>query len=313
MIQLAHHVISAILGVGLIFLLCRGSWADRVPGRSIGLWHCAGLTIWLATAGMIFAPLVIGQQRGVLPALAETAVQTVRSLGPGGPGPAGLIVALPALPGLTFVAASAAVLGASWARMAGRRRRLRRLLDLVGQAGPAAEAAVRIDSPTPAAWCLPGRRSRIVITSATAGLLTPDQLQAVLRHEDAHLRQRHDLVLLPFQALKSLAPKSSLATSLHRRVQLLTEMLADDHALRTSRPADLARALAVLSAADPAPEGALGASGTPAATSARLRRIEGRGSGRLRRSASDAAALWILLGAAATVLATPLSLFLLPG
>lgn len=310
MIHLAHHVISALLGVGLILLLRRGSWAERAPARSIGLWHCAVFTVWLAGAGMIFVPLVISQQRGVLPALTETMIVAVGSLG--SEGPAGLIMTLPALPGLAFVAASAVLLGRCWVRMTRRRRRLRRLLDLVGRAGPAAET-VRLDSPTPAAWCLPGRRSRIVITSATFALLTPAELRAVLRHEDAHLRQRHDLALLPFQALRSLLPHSSLAAALHRRVQLLTEMLADDHALRASRPADLARALTVLGAAEPAPEGALGATGMPAATSARLRRIERRGTGPDRRSAGGSAARWLLLGAAATVLATPLSLFLLPG
>lgn len=312
MIHLAHHMISAVLGIGLIFLLCRGSWAERAPARSIGLWHCAMFTVWLAGAGMIFVPLVISEQRGVLPALAETAAVAVRSLGPSGPGP-GLIATLPALPGLIFAAASAALLGACWIRMARRRRRLRRLLDLVGGTGPAAEAAVRIDSPTPAAWCLPGWQSRVVITSATAAQLTPDQLRAVLRHEEAHLRQRHDLALLPLQAVRSLLPHSSLAAALHRRVQLLTEMLADDHALRVSRPADLAQALVVLGDARPVPEGALGATGPQAATRSRLRRIEELGSGRLRNSAGGSAALWTLLVLAATVLATPLSLFLLPG
>ena len=72
MIYLLHHLIALLLGAGLILILVRGRWPDRTPGRTIAVWHCALLTVWGATAGMIFGPLVIIHDRGIVPALIET-------------------------------------------------------------------------------------------------------------------------------------------------------------------------------------------------------------------------------------------------
>ena len=76
----------------------------------------------------------------------------------------------------------------------------------------------------------------------------------------AHLRERHDLVLRPFTALRRAFPKSVTCTDAHRAVALLVEMLADDRALR-SRPArELVSALVRFCTAGPgpAPAGTLG-------------------------------------------------------
>jgi hypothetical protein len=72
MIYLLHHLIALLLGAGLIMVLLRGRWPDRAPGRTIAVWHCALLTVWGATAGMIFGPLVATHDRGIVPALIET-------------------------------------------------------------------------------------------------------------------------------------------------------------------------------------------------------------------------------------------------
>jgi Zn-dependent protease with chaperone function len=305
MIYLLHHLIALLLGAGLIMVLLRGRWPDRAPGRTIAVWHCALLTVWGATAGMIFGPLVATHDRGIVPALIET-TEIIFSTAPASERLGHLTIVLP---GSIFVLGSVAVLVGGWVRMNRNRRRLRRLLDLVGDP-TRLDPAIRIDSPTPAAWCLPGWRPRIVITSATVELLTPAELRAVIRHERAHLRQRHDLALLPFQALCALLPHSALVAAMHRRVHLLTEMLADDHALRSSSPADLARALTVLGdvGPDPTPRGALGATtGTSAATRARLARL------RHPTAGTPGLLIWALLAAATALGATPVSLFLLPG
>lgn len=302
MIYLVHHLIALVLGAGLIALLLHGRWAERTPGRAIALWHCALLTVWGATAGMIFGPIVIIHDRGIVPALIESA-RTMLDAPLGEP-------ILAALPGVLFMIISVAVVTGCWIRLIRRRRRLRQVLDLVGGEVPPAASAVQIDSSTPTAWCLPGWRPRIVITSATAELLSAAELRAVLRHERAHLRQRHDLALLPLQALRTVLPRSSLAATLHRRVQLLTEMLADDHALKASRRADLARALTVLggTGSDPTPAGALGmTTGSGATTKARLARIQ------QPVPATPTPLRWALLVAATALSATPISLFLLPG
>jgi hypothetical protein len=101
----------------------------------------------------------------------------------------------------------------------------------------------------------------------------------VLAHERAHLRARHDLVLIPFTSLRRAFPRSRVIAHSYRTVALLVEMMADDHALRalparevqTTRelmPArELAKALLRFGVAGTscAPEGALTVTGATAA------------------------------------------------
>ncbi|MGI5158769.1 M48 family metalloprotease [Microbispora sp. CA-102843] len=54
--------------------------------------------------------------------------------------------------------------------------------------------------------CVPGRRARIVLSRGTLDLLERQELLAVLGHERAHARGRHDLILLPFIALADAFP-----------------------------------------------------------------------------------------------------------
>jgi Peptidase family M48 len=74
-------------------------------------------------------------------------------------------------------------------------------------------------------------RSRIVVSAGTLELLDQAELAAVLAHERAHLRERHDLVLLPFTALLRAFRWSPAARDAAGSVALLLEMLADDHAV----------------------------------------------------------------------------------
>jgi Zn-dependent protease with chaperone function len=154
-----------------------------------------------------------------------------------------------------LVAASAAVLQA--------RRRQRALLTLLAHGDPKVPGALVVDYPTAAAYCLPGLRSRsqIVVSVGTLQLLGHGELAAVLAHERAHLRERHDLVLLPFTALRRAFPKSLTCIDAHRSVALLVEMLADDRALRTRPTRELVSALVRFGTAGtcPAPAGALAA------------------------------------------------------
>src|SRR5262249_31453431 len=93
--------------------------------------------------------------------------------------------------------------------------------------------------------------SAIVISAGALNLLDTDELAAVLAHERAHLRARHDLVLLPFTALLRAFRWSATARAANAEVALLVEMLADDRA-RRRRPA---RELATRGAGDRAAGG----------------------------------------------------------
>ena len=145
--------------------------------------------------------------------------------------------------GLALLASLCWVLIAVSAAALQARRRQRALLALLAHGDPKVPGALVVDYPTAAAYCLPGLRSRIVVLSVgTLELLGRGELAAVLAHERAHLRERHDLVLLPFTALRRAFPRSAMCAEAHRAVALLVEMLADDRALRgAARPGNSCR------------------------------------------------------------------------
>ena len=87
------------------------------------------------------------------------------------------------------------------------RRRQRELLALLAHGDPKVPGALVVDYPAAAAYCLPGIRSQIVVSVGTLDLLAPAELTAVLAHERAHLRARHDLVLIPFTSLRRALPQ----------------------------------------------------------------------------------------------------------
>ena len=155
------------------------------------------------------------------------------------------------------------VLVMAFADAVGARRRQRELLALLAHGDPKVPGALVIDYPAAAAYCLPGIRSQIVVSVGTLDLLAPAELTAVLAHERAHLRARHDLVLIPFTSLRRAFPRSRVIAQAYRTVALLVEMMADDHALRVRGllARELATALLRFGTAgsDCAPAGALAA------------------------------------------------------
>ena len=121
-----------------------------------------------------------------------------------------------------------------------------------------------------------GHVATIVISAGVLNLLNADELAAVMAHERAHLRERHDLVLLPFTALLRAFGWAGVARQARQAVGLLIEMHADDRALRHRPARELATALLRVGAAGggPAPAGALAASGSqlPCEVAARVAR-----------------------------------------
>lgn len=104
-----------------------------------------------------------------------------------------------------------------------------------------------VDHPHAIAYCLPGLRPRVVVSRGAVSALDHGELAAVLAHEWAHARGRHDLVIQPFIAWAATFPFLPTALRAARAVELLVEMLADDVARRTCGPDDLRRALGELS------------------------------------------------------------------
>jgi Zn-dependent protease with chaperone function len=104
----------------------------------------------------------------------------------------------------------------------------------------------------PVAYCLPGLRSRLVLSAGVLDTLDPAQVRAVLAHENAHLKERHDLVVLPFVAWGATAPFVRGMVCAQVAVAALIEMRADDVAANRSAPAELTAALGSMGHATPA-------------------------------------------------------------
>ncbi|WP_327011331.1 M56 family metallopeptidase [Dactylosporangium sp. NBC_01737] len=130
-----------------------------------------------------------------------------------------------------------------------RRARHRMLADLLDRAEERAgfDDAVRVlDGGLPFAYCVPGRSPRIVLSQGTLRLLSEPQVAAVLAHERAHLRARHDVVMESFTAFYRAVPGPLRSRAPLDAVHILLEALADDAARRRHGTGPLREALRAL-------------------------------------------------------------------
>jgi Zn-dependent protease with chaperone function len=274
MTGLEDAALLAVVAIGSTFgasALVQARWPQRSPAAAILLWQALGLASGLAAVGTLIGLAMpastLGVARSVLRAGALIRAGDLFRLGGMFGAASGIPVTVVAFRltclagGLALLASLCWVLVAASVAALHARRRQRALLTLLAHGDPKVPGALVVDYPTAAAYCLPGLRSQIVVSVGTLELLGRGELAAVLAHERAHLRERHDLVLLPFTALRRAFPKSATCSDAHRAVALLIEMLADDHALRASLPRELVSALVRFGTAGacPAPAGALAA------------------------------------------------------
>ena len=257
-------LVLAAVAVGTVpgaAVLASAHWPYRCPAAAILLWQALGLSWGLAAVGALAGLGAVRGRYGVAGGALSGASQALHDTRLG-------FNALSAAARLAVLTASAALLAmlcwvlvAATAAVIVARRRHRALLSLLAHGDPKVPGALVVDHPAAAAYCVPGLRSQIVISAGTLDLLDQAELAAVLAHERAHLRARHDLVLLPFCALGRAFPRSPLVRRAHARVALLVEMLADDQALRQRPARELATALlrVGVSGAGQAPCGALAA------------------------------------------------------
>jgi hypothetical protein len=259
----------AVLLCTLVPRLLRGArWAERAPRLGIVVWQAAGVSA-LVSAAMAGLALTVPTVRvsADLAQLLQACVMalTAQYASPGGAaaGAAGAVLALAVL-GRTAWCAGGAVL-----RIRRERHAHREVLDLVGRIDPA-RGLVVLDHEEPAAYCLPGRHRRTVITTGALRTLDGDQLDAVLAHERAHQDERHDAVLTWAQALARAFPRVPLFRTAEAEIARLVEMRADDvAATRSGRLTTAAALLAV--AGGRAPVAGLAAGGSTAAC--RVRRL----------------------------------------
>ncbi|TQM64787.1 M56 family metallopeptidase [Humibacillus xanthopallidus] len=152
------------------------------------------------------------------------------------------------------------------------RRRHRELVDLLAMEG---DGHTRVlEHTTPTAYCLPGVRRRVVLTQGAIDRLTPDELEAVMAHERAHLAARHDLVVEFFTVVHEAVPRFVRSSTALREVHLLIEVLADRAAVRRAGVVTTARAIVGM-ADGPRPAGAMAMRESTAAAKARIELLEG--------------------------------------
>ncbi|NHC46677.1 M56 family metallopeptidase [Motilibacter aurantiacus] len=278
-------LLALVLAGPVPAVLARARWTWQVPRAALVLWQALAVAAFLAALGAgTWATTELLLNPHGLPA--AVAVGVVTGLLGGRLAAAGLSVAV---------------------RTRRRRQRHRDLVDLLqcGSVTSGGSAVRVVEGQACYAYCLPGREAAVVLSEATLASLSPVELAAVVAHERAHLRARHDLLVEFFTALHQAFPRLVRSGAALQTVRLLVEMLADDAARRKAGERPLANALLALSATPvPAPT----ASGTvlTAGAAARVRRLAGGG----RPGHRGLSAL--TYGGAAALLTVPTAALVLP-
>jgi len=240
---------AALLAFGAVPVLHRGTWSERAPRLAVCLWQAVSLSVLAAAvfAGLALAVPSVPVTTDIAAMLHACVVSLRDSYAtPGG--------ALVAGSGLAVIAAMLARVGycvAAGLVKGGRARRDHvRKLTILARADPALGAVV-ISHDTAAAYCLPGRNRRVVLTTAAVEALRPHELAAVLAHERAHLTGRHHLILAGADALARAFPAVGLFGAARSEIAMLLELAADDAASRRYPRLSVAAALAVLAGGGP--------------------------------------------------------------
>jgi Zn-dependent protease with chaperone function len=269
---LAFTIVALVLSGPVPAMLARATWPTRAPRAAIVLWQSIALAAVLsafsagiAIASRLFVPGPDGRPTA-------TITSEIQVLG----WPLWTVYVI--VFAVTLVIGARLTYAVLQVAIATRRRRAhhRMVVDLVGKSQ--GNHLRILDVAQPLAYCLPGVRSRVVVSAGALNALAEGEMAAILSHERAHLRARHDLVLEMFTAVHAAFPRFVRSAHALHAVRLLIELLADDAAVRAAGPTSLARAL-VACASGHTPSGALAAGGPT--TVLRVRRLGGRPNSRV--------------------------------
>ncbi|AGB23581.1 Zn-dependent protease with chaperone function [Mycobacterium sp. JS623] len=296
MSALAFTIVALVLSGPVPAVLARASWPQRAPRAAIVLWQSIALAAVLSafSAGIAIASrLFVPGPDGRPTATVSSEIDAL-----GWPLWGALLIVF----ALTLVIGARLTYAVLQVAIATRRRRAHHrmmvdLLDMSHESNPpqvcTKASGLRIlDVRQPLAYCLPGVRSRVVVSEGTLKSLSDSEIDAILTHERAHLRARHDLVLEMFTAVHAAFPRFVRSGNALDAVRLLIEMLADDAAVRAAGPTPLARAL-VACASGRTPSGALAVGGPT--TLLRVRRLGGQPNSRVLAAIAYLAAAAVLV------------------
>jgi Zn-dependent protease with chaperone function len=234
-------LLLGVLGLTLSLVvpgpLAAARWPDRAPAAAVVLWQAITLAAVLSALGVVLS----------------APEELVRAAGSGKPVAAAALIGALAVAAVIVIRLLVSLAGVSY-RARSRRARHRMLVDLLDRAEQRRELpldTVRIlDGAVPFAYCVPGRSPRVVLSGGALDVLDREQVDAVLAHESAHLRHRHDVVTESFTAFYQAVPRPLRSRVPLDAVHLLLEMVADDAARRRSGAAPLRAALDRLSDTD---------------------------------------------------------------
>ncbi|UGY94692.1 M56 family metallopeptidase [Streptomyces gobiensis] len=247
MVALALLLLGGLTAVLAPRVLARSSWPDREPVLALWMWQCVVAAVlmccvlamalcaaeaWQVVRGQVFAPA----PRQVIEAYALSAE--------GQPWAAALAVLLFG-GGIWTAAMLSREVRATRSRRRRRRIGLRTRSPLLpGEEESSDERLVVLEGEHPDAWWLPGTAPRLIVTTAALRRLKGRQLDAVLAHEEGHVRARHDWLLHCSSALAAGFPRVPVFRAFRHQMHRLVELAADDCASR--RHGRLTTALALV-------------------------------------------------------------------
>ena len=232
-------VAAAILVVGP--RLAAASWTQQAPRLAIFTWQSLTVsavgTVVLAGVTLLIPITALAGDLGAI--VHACAVSVATAYGSSAFLPGKLLGAFLAgvVPAWVMICGARVLVG-GWRS----RRKLHRALRLVTEPD-AGLGVVVLDAAAPAAFCVPGRASQIVITQGALDCLSPRELDGVLAHELAHLRGRHNLAVALSQILARAFPRIRLFQVATQETRELIELLADDTAVQKVDRVSLASAI----------------------------------------------------------------------
>lgn len=233
-------LVSLLLASALLIvapkLLARGTWQVRYPLRALALWFAsfalgnvlAGVAIVLAISDTLNPP-----EHPVITDEFDTVVAFVT-------------------PWLALIVVAGTIITISRGAEPVMESE-REVIDVFRERAVSVDerpglTLVRIDAPRPFACAVPGtasgRSPEIFYSTSLEEILTKPQLQAVLAHEYAHLKQGHSwLVRIAETNARTLPQWLAASSGLQRATRLFTELAADDAACTQAGTGNLADAL----------------------------------------------------------------------
>ncbi|MGZ8813282.1 MAG: M56 family metallopeptidase, partial [Mycobacterium sp.] len=184
MSALAFTVMALVLSGPVPAMLARATWPSRAPRAAIVLWQAIALAAVLsafsagiAIASRLFAPGLDGRPTATIASEIDVL---------GWP----LWITYLAVFALTLMIGARLAVAIVHVAIATRRRRAhhRMVVDLVGKSrkwahSHAGDGLRILDVKEPLAYCLPGVRSRVVVTEGTLTTLADKEIAAIQSHE----------------------------------------------------------------------------------------------------------------------------------